>query len=335
MPSHNARDVLARQWTVLRLIPREPRSISTADLHGKLIEQGFVCSRRTVERDLVKLESFGFGLTCDDTAVPNLWHWQKDATMSLPAMSVSDALLLSMVKDYLVPILPPTVTKVLEPQFKIAQDLLESTNKTNPLAEWREKVVSIPATQRLIAPDVAPGLMDEIAHALIHRRQLSVSYRSRSSGKVSELTLNPLGLVQRGQVFYLVATSGGYTDVRLYAIHRLHRAKSLYEELKPAADFSLREYVAKGFADFGQGQEVALRLLIAPDLADHLEECRLSHDQVIEAPKESSHGKADWLELKATVTETPQLHWWLRGLGNSVQVLSIEALRPDDWQMKP
>jgi len=334
MPTHNARDVLARQWTVLRLIPREPRAISAADLHGKLTGQGFTCSRRTVERDLVKLESFGFGLTCDDTAVPNLWHWQKDTTMSLPAMSVSDALMLSMVKDYLAPILPPTVTKVLEPQFKIAQDLLESANKTNPIAGWREKVVSIPATQRFIAPDIAVGLMDEIAHALIHSRQLSVSYRSRSSGKVSELTLNPLGIVQRGQVFYLVATSGEYTDVRLYAIHRLDRAKSLYEELKPVADFSLPEYVAQGFADFGQGQEVALRLLIAPDLADHLDECRLSRDQVIEPPNESAHGKSEWLQLKATVTETPQLHWWLRGLGDRVQVISIEALRHNDQQLK-
>jgi predicted DNA-binding transcriptional regulator YafY len=334
MPTHNVRDVLARQWTLLRLIPREPRAISAADLHGKLIDQGFTCSRRTVERDLVKLESFGFGLTCDDTAVPNLWHWQKDATMSLPAMSVSDALLLSMVQDYLAPILPPTVTRVLGPQFKIANDLLESANKTNPITAWREKVVSIPATQRLIAPDIAVGLMDEIAHALIHSRRLSVSYNSRSSGKASELTLNPLGLVQRGQLFYLVATSGEYTDVRLYAIHRLNQAKSLYEKMKPVADFSLREYVAKGFADFGQGQEVALRLLIAPDLSDHLEECRLSHDQVIEPTMESVHGITEWLQLKATVTETPQLHWWLRGLGDRVQVVSIEALRPNDQHVK-
>ena len=340
MPTHNARDVLARQWSILRLIPREPRSISAAELHVRLKDIGFGCSRRTVERDLNQLESFGFGLTCDDTAVPNLWHWHKDAGLNLPAMTVSDALLLAMVRDYLAPILPPTVATVLEPQFKSAQDLLESASKTNPMAAWRDKVVSIPAMQRLIAPEVASGIMDEAASALIHQNKLSVTYRSRSAGKLSELTLNPLGLVQRGQVFYLIATTGDYPDVRLYALHRINSAKALPEAITAVdgfdpAGFDLQNYVAKGFADFGRGEEVQLELLTSPGLTDHLQECRLSLDQVIEPIEEPSKDRpsegteeitpktAGWSRLRATVQDTPQLHWWLRGLGDGVKVVSI------------
>ena len=335
MPTNNTQDVLARQWAILRLIPREPRSISAADLHGRLKDMGFGCSRRTVERDLGKLESFGFGLTCDDSATPNLWYWYKNAGLNLPAMTVSDALLLSMVRDYLTPILPPTVTAVLEPQFKAAEDLLESSSKTNPMAAWKDKVVSIPAMQRLIAPDVAPGIMDEIANALIHSRRLSVSYRSRSAGKSSELTLSPLGLVQRGQVFYLVATAGDYTDVRLYAVHRIADASLTMEPIYPpqtgaqtgiqtgtqtgTLGFDLHDYVAKGFADFGAGEEVMIELLTSPGLTDHLQECRLSLDQVIEQP-----GSDGWSRLTATVQDTPQLHWWLRGLGDGVKVISLQ-----------
>lgn len=324
MPTHNTQDVLARQWVILRLIPREPQSISAADLHVRLQGLGFGSSRRTVERDLVKLESFGFGLTCDDNAVPNLWYWYKDAGLNLPGMTVSDALLLSMVRDYLIPILPPAVTAVLEPQFRAAADLLESASKTNPMAAWKEKVVSIPAMQRLIPPDVVPGIMDGVASALIYGRKLLVSYRSRSSGKSSELTLNPLGLVQRGQVFYLVATAGQYTDVRLYAVHRMLDAKvttehvTLLNGLDPLA-FNLHEYVKKGFADFGSGEEVVIELKISPALTDHLQECRLSLDQVIEHKTELN----GWSRLKATVQDTQQLHWWLRGLGDGVKVLSI------------
>jgi predicted DNA-binding transcriptional regulator YafY len=343
MPTHNTQDVLARQWAILRLIPREPRSISAADLHGRLKDFGFGCSRRTVERDLGKLESFGFGLTCDDSAVPNLWYWYKDAGLNLPAMTVSDALLLSMVRDYLTPILPPTVTAVLEPQFKAAEDLLESASKTNPMAVWKDKVVSIPAMQRLIPPDVAAGIMDEVANALIHSRQLSVSYRSRSAGKSSELTLNPLGLVQRGQVFYLVATAGQYTDVRLYALHRMLDVRATMAPVV-AVDgfdpmtFDLHDYVAKGFADFGAGEEVVIELLTSPGLTDHLQECRLSLDQVIEsieadAASEASDAMqgtapdtAGWSRLRATVQDTQQLHWWLRGLGDGVKIVSMTRL---------
>lgn len=341
MPTHNVRDVLARQWATLRLIPREPRAISAADLHSRLKDMGFVCSRRTVERDLKQLETFGFGLTCDDTAVPNLWYWYKDAGLNLPAMTVSDALLLTMVRDYLAPILPPAVTAVLEPQFKTAQDLLESTSKTNPMAAWREKVVSIPAMQRLIAPEITPGVMDELAKALIHQRKLLVTYYSRSTGKLNELTLNPLGLVQRGQVFYLVATSGGYSDVRLYALHRISSTKALSDAIA-AVDgfdpekFNLHSYVANGFADFGQGEKVTLELLISPGLTDHLQECRLSLDQVIEPVQETSTGYVPaifgWSHLRATVQDTKQLHWWLRGLGDGVKVFSMT--KPDSKSHK-
>lgn len=336
MPTHNARDVLARQWAILRLIPREPRAISAADLHLRLKDMGFGCSRRTVERDLNQLESFGFGLTCDDTAVPNLWYWYKDAGLNLPAMTVSDALLLTMVRDYLAPILPPTVTAVLEPQFKTAEDLLESTSKTNPMAAWRDKVVSIPAMQRMIAPEVTTGVMDEVANALIHQTKLSVTYRSRSAGKLSELILNPLGLVQRGQVFYLVATTGDYSDVRLYALHRINSAKALPEAITAVdgfdpAGFDLHDYVAKGFADFGRGEKVVLELLTSPGLTEHLQECRLSLDQVIEPvgtnPREEPDATNSWSRIRATVQETQQLHWWLRGLGDGVKVVSI--IKPD------
>lgn len=356
MPTHNTQDVLARQWAILRLIPREPRSISAADLHGRLKDLGFGCSRRTVERDLSKLESFGFGLTCDDTSVPNLWYWYKDAGFNLPAMTVSDALLLSMVREYLTPILPPTVTAVLEPQFKAAADLLESASKTNPMAVWKEKVVSIPAMQRLIPPEVAPGTMDEVASALIHSRKLSVFYRSRSSGKSSELMLNPLGLVQRGQLFYLVATAGQYTDVRLYTLHRMSDAKALMDPMTPVEGidptaFDLHDYVAKGFADFGTGDEVVIELLTSPGLTEHLQECRLSLDQVIEpieadavadvsdtsseTAHESSPEATGWSRLRATVQDTQQLHWWLRGLGDGVKVMSITKLGKTKPRAKP
>ena len=337
MPTNNTQDVLARQWAMLRSIPREPRSISAADLHGRLKDMGFDCSRRTVERDLGRLESFGFGLTCDDSATPNLWYWYKDAGLNLPAMTVSDALLLSMVRDYLAPILPPTVTAVLEPQFKAAQDLLESSSKTNPMAAWKDKVVSIPAMQRLIAPDITPGVMEEVAHALIRHSTLAVTYRSRSAGKRSELTLSPLGLVQRGQVFYLVATAGQYTDVRLYALHRLSDAKATSEAVTPVEGFdprafNLHDYVAKGFADFGVGEEVLIELLISPGLCDHLQECRLSLDQIIEpidasSPDDSPETKG-WSRLRATVQDTQQLQWWLRGLGDGVKVLSMSKPKP-------
>jgi predicted DNA-binding transcriptional regulator YafY len=318
MPTRNVRDVLARHWAILRIIPREPHAISTAALHDQLAIEGFICSRRTVERDLNQLESFGFGFTCDDTAVPNLWFWLKEASINLPVMSVTDALLLCMVNDYLIPILPPKLLSALEPQFKCAKNMLESISKTNPIGTWSDKVISIPAMQRLIPPNVASGVMEEVASGLIYERQLSIHYRSRSTGITSELILNPLGLIQRGLVFYLIATSWEYKDLRRYALHRMEKVKVLDSSIIKLPNFNLKAYIEEGYGDFGKGNKLQLVLLVSPSLAEHLSECQLDINQIIEEAKDSS----GWSLIRATVADTPQLDWWLRGLGNEVKLVS-------------
>ena len=62
-------DTLLRHWHMLRLLPRHPRKISTADIETKLESSGFPTSRRTIQRDLDKL-SAEFPLVSDEKNLP-------------------------------------------------------------------------------------------------------------------------------------------------------------------------------------------------------------------------------------------------------------------------
>ncbi|MDR0378745.1 MAG: helix-turn-helix domain-containing protein, partial [Candidatus Accumulibacter sp.] len=56
---------LARQWTMLRGIPRSPQKVTAGELAARLRDEDFDVSRRTIERDLHTL-SARFPLVLDD-----------------------------------------------------------------------------------------------------------------------------------------------------------------------------------------------------------------------------------------------------------------------------
>ena len=81
-----------------------------------------------------------------------------------------------------------------------------------------------------------------------------------------------------------------------------------------APQFDVDAFLSQGFADFGQGRQVQLRLRVSATVATHLAECRLSEDQRITR----LNTPPGWCRISATVNDTPQLRWWIRGFGAEV-----------------
>ena len=72
------------------------------------------------------------------------------------------------------------------------------------------------------------SLVVEVVHeALLAERQIEVEYRKTSGEVTNQVRLHPLALIQRGQITYLAATAYDYSDVRLYAVHRIAKAEIL------------------------------------------------------------------------------------------------------------
>lgn len=321
MQSQN--DTQLRQWAMLKRIPQHPRQITARELTENLESEGFEVSKRTIERDLLSLSEI-FPLLSNEKSRPYGWSWNKDAeSFSLPSMSPLQALTLELAHDHLATLLPASLLQTLAPYFKCAEGVLSSGDGVQKLASWRKKVAIVPPSQPLIPPDYSADIIEAVHSALLTEQQLQISYISRDQGEAKTYPAHPLGLVQRGAVTYLIATLYDYTDIRMFALHRIQSAQVLGTPAKIPENFGLAEYIRQGAFGFEESGEIKLALRFTTPAAEHLRETPLSVDQLIEPDR------LGWVRVVASVPDTAQLRWWLMGFGDQVEVLEPANLRDE------
>jgi predicted DNA-binding transcriptional regulator YafY len=317
--------VLERLLEMMATIPRGPRSVTTAEVDKRLQALGYEVNRRTVVRDLNKLSArFGVERLGDESAYA--WRWpEKGNAFVAPVLGESEALALVMLREHLGGLLPPMVIEALEPQIARAEARLRDVPALNGagLRQWKQAVRVVPPVQPLLPPKVRHAVREVIYVALAGRTRFTGSYRRRGAAEASEGVYNPLGLIMRGSVAYLVTTMWDYDNVLVLPLHRFERAEALAERVRVPEGFDLDRFVAEqgglGFAT-GQG-EITLRARFYNGTGLHLEETPLTEDQQLVDLGDGTH------ELTATLPETGQLHWWLQAFGANVEVLAPAALR--------
>lgn len=315
MPANKTRHTLARQWELLKRLPSRGPGKTASDLACELKDAGFDVSKRQVERDLGELMD-AFDLHCNNGSIPYGWRWLPGASADLPGLTLTEALSLRLLEDTVRPMLPASMLQGMESRFRQAEKKLDSLAEANPTAKWLNKVRSVPPTQPLLAPEIDPDVLSTVQECLLADEQIEVDYLGMDVAEPHRLRLNPLGLVNRGPVTYLVATAWQYSDVRLYVLHRLSGAKRTYEVSTKPDDFTLDAYIASGALQFGNGRNLSLKARIDEHLARILAETPLSDDQRI---------KDDI--LTATVLDTWQLQWWILSQGNAIEILAPKLLR--------
>ncbi len=317
----DTRNTLVRQWQMLLLIPRHPRKTTVREIRARLAADGFGTTSRTIQRDLLELSSSQFPLEYDDRSKPYGWSWARDSTpFHLPAISVGDAMVLQMIEEHLHGLLPKSSLDTLFPHFRAAEKQIEAA-LGRKRHQWLDLVRVAPPAQPLIPPEVSPAARTEIYEALLSGLQVIIKYQARGKASPTEFNANPLAIVQRGPITYLVATIFKYTDIRLLALHRIKSALRTDRELQRPPDFDLDSYLRDGGLDFGNGEKIRLRLRFYEGTGDHLCESPLSTDQHIEDKGDGT------LEVTATVPHTPQLEWWIQGFCNDLEVLQPIGLR--------
>lgn len=314
-------ETLLRQWQTLRMIPRHPRKITATELCESLKQDGFTVGKRTVERDLQSLAMI-FPLVSDERSKPYGWGWQKDApAFDLPGISNSEAITLLLAREHLRTLLPASTIAQLQPYFALAEQKLTALEQHSGIAGWQHKVRVIPPTQPLLAPRIDESVQATLHEALLHDRQCNIAYQRREATEPESYPVHVLGLVQRGQVLYLVCTIKTYPHIRLLALHRILAAELLSEAISPPADFDLDVYIASGALGWFPKETIHLKAIFTAEVAAHLYETPLSEDQ---AMTELPDGR---IQLAATVQETLQLRWWLQGFGDAVEVIKPIHLR--------
>jgi predicted DNA-binding transcriptional regulator YafY len=294
---------------LLRRIPRK-RKVSAPELREQLREFGMERDLRTIQRQLDMLCEH-FDIERDERSKPYGYCWKEKARgMSVPMLSEQESLLLTLAQQHLRNLLPASLMKSMDGFFTQARGNLGPASHARREREWLSKVRVVSNTQPLLPPKLNSGVFEQVSNALYNNRWLEVSYKN-AAGKCTNAEVMPLGLAQQGPSLYLVCRFPGYDNERSLALHRVISARATTLGFERPKEFSLAKYDDDGRFGFGEGKRIRLTFRIDRKAGRHLLETPLSVDQVV-----TEYG--DHLEVSATVVDTAQLEWWLRGFGDQV-----------------
>ena len=317
-------ETVIRHLCILKMIPRRGR-IDAGTIQRRLEAElpGYRVHLRTIQRDLHDLKDALLPLEFDGCR-PQGWKWRDDAELiEVPGMDLTAALTFRMAEDHLSRLLPKTCLSSLAPHFKRARQLLVH-NDIEALNDWPRKVKVVPRTQPLLPPVIDPQVVDSVYRALFENLRFQVHYqRLGEEGKVLEL--NPLGIVFNDPAVYLVATCWDYTDLRLFALHRMRDAKLLETPCTCPQEFDLQRYIDSGAFGFARqcGKTLRLKVLFEDWAAMYLRETPLAENQKMTNRKDKR------VLVEAEVADTEQLRWWLLGFGAAVEVVGPKRLREE------
>ncbi len=302
---------------LLRRIPRKSK-VTAKELQVQLQGAGLKKNLRTVQRQL-KMLNERFDIECDDREKPYGYRWKEQAEgFSVPRLSLQDSLLLTLAEQYLRKILPARLMKSMKGFFTQARYELEYHSGRHPEQEWLSKVRIVDTTQPLLPPKIKPDVLEAVSNALYENKWLKLKYEN-ADGKRGNYRVMPLGLAQQGPRLYLVCRFQDFDNERSLALHRIISAEVSTMSFDRPSEFDLKKYDDDGRFGFGEGERIRLTFRIAKPNGLHLLESPLSKDQQVTELDEE-------YEITATVVDTEQLNWWLRGFGDTVKDVEKEPI---------
>ena len=158
---------------------------------------------------------------------------------------------------------------------------------------------------------------------MYENKWLKLNYQN-ADGKRGNYRVMPLGLAQQGPRLYLVCRFEGFDNERSLALHRIISAQTSTMRFERPPEFDLKKYDDDGRFGFGEGNRIMLRFRIDKQAGAHLLETPLSIDQQV------SEFECQEYEITATVVDTEQLNWWLRGFGDAVSDVQKKSLKRQD-----
>ncbi|HZQ36233.1 MAG TPA: YafY family protein [Dehalococcoidia bacterium] len=164
-------------------------------------------------------------------------------------------------------------------------------------------------------------LLPALQEAVWQDRRLDLLYE-RSDGASVRRTVDPLGLVAKGRVWYLVAAVEG--EPRTYRVSRVRDATPLAEAATRPADFDLAAYWTASSARFTAGlPRYPVRLRAAPEMLSRL-------GSVGAYMRVEAQGQPDaegWCELALSFQFEDEACGYILSFGGLADVIEPAALR--------
>jgi predicted DNA-binding transcriptional regulator YafY len=317
---------LLRQWIMLKYIPRSPNKIDAASIKVHLDQKGYDISKRSIERDLKALSEEGvFPIEKDDRDRPYGWYWPRNIKpLDIPGMDSLMALSYVLIEQHIRDILPSSVTASLKPYFSQARAVLKEGSAKNKLSYLPEKIRLLDRGPMQKSPKVPAVITDAIHQALLQNKKLSATYLPRDKERHDSYEINPLALIFKGGVAYLICTLWEYSDIKQLALHRFSQASLLSEEAKVPEGFGIDDYISTGKLSYLRSDKpIKFSATISDFMALHLTEQPLADNQKIVRVEGGRH------KLSASIADSDELLWWILSFGTNIEVLKPVFLRKE------
>lgn len=311
-----------RYLTMLRMVPRHPKSITTTELAERLEGHGFTVTMRSIQRDLEKL-SLDFPLIVDEEHRPFRWSFDRNATVDIiPALDLPAALTFELARAYLSPMLPSRALSHLKPHFDEAHRTL--LREKNPLGEWPNRVRVINRGLGGIRPEIDADVLETVTEALLSEVCCQLTYQARSWPQPEHIIVHPLGLIFRDPNVYLIGTIEGREGVRQLVLHRATTGELVETPVERPENFDLDLYIHSGaMGILHSTKPIYLKLRCDRPALNHLVEAPLGLDQITTDIDDNT------FEIAVTVGDTQDLRWWLTAQAVHCDILEPEWLREE------
>ncbi|TNC29665.1 helix-turn-helix transcriptional regulator [Amycolatopsis alkalitolerans] len=158
-----------------------------------------------------------------------------------------------------------------------------------------------------------------VAQAVWEQRRLRIGYRG------AERVLDPLGLVLKAGVWYLVARVG--ESLRTYRVGRIDEVEQLDEKFERPADFDLASWWERSSAEFERSlRRTLVRVRLSPTGVRALPSV-IDADLAVSALDAGTRGPDGWTEVELALEEPEIAAGQLLGLGAEVEILEPAAVR--------
>src|SRR5437773_7010981 len=220
-----------RQWTILREIENaRGAGVTIDDLATRC-----AVTTRTIRRDLQALEESGFPRCADRTHDDGKARWRVNgqAFKGLSTgLTVSELCALYFRRTLLESLSGTPFRDEVESAFeKLASAL------TPHMRQFLDQLPRVSATKADPARRHGnPRQQQFIARALeatLHLRQANLTYHSKSSDRTKTYLVHPYRLAYAQGGLYLLAYVPEYSQVRTFAVERIHNASLLEERFTP------------------------------------------------------------------------------------------------------
>ncbi len=282
---------------------------------GRELAARLEVSQRTVHRDMEALSAAGVpvfalrgaggGWRLDEhwrTQVPGLEEAELRALLMAQPRVIGDSRLAAAAERAIDKLLAALPTSLRERAASIRQRLHVDTTGWFGTAE---SLAALPVVQEAVARD----------------RKLAIKYRGADRDEVDRI-IDPLGLVAKGTVWYLVAqTPAGF---RTYRVSRIEKATLLEAPCVRPPDFDLAAHWTTStelFRDSWRRFDATLRL--DPRAADKVRTWRMTSPP----DPESAADENGWVTLRVHFEDEEQARFVVLGFGPRAEVVEPESLR--------